>query len=128
MNILLDTHVALWALTDDSRLSSLARQFIMYPENLIFVSTASVWEIAIKHAIHREDMPISGREALEYFKEAGYRVVPIEPEHAAAVEELPEIHNDPFDRLLAAQARCEPYRLLTHDEILAKYGDYVTRV
>ena len=128
MNILLDTHVALWALTDDPKLSSLATQFITHPTNQIFVSTATVWEIAIKHALHREEMPISGREALEYFQEAGYLVVPIEPEHAAAVEGLPDIHNDPFDRLLAAQAKCEPYRLLTHDGTLARYGDFITKV
>jgi PIN domain nuclease of toxin-antitoxin system len=113
--LLLDTHVALWALTDDPRLSQRARALIEEPANDIVVSAASVWEIAIKHALGRGDMPISGDQALDWFRQAGYQLLPIAPEHAAAVEHLPDHHRDPFDRLLVAQATTEPLRLLTHD-------------
>ena len=72
MKLLLDTHVALWAVSDDSRLSPKARELIATPRNLIWVSAVSIWEIAIKHGLGRGDMPISGSEALEYFRQSGY--------------------------------------------------------
>lgn len=128
MNLLLDTHVALWAITDSPRLSSEARERILAPRATVWISSATIWEIAIKHSLGRGDMPISGDEAIGHFRAAGYRFLPVEPEHAAAIETLPSHHQDPFDRLLAAQARVEPMRLLTHDPILARYGDFVTRV
>jgi PIN domain nuclease of toxin-antitoxin system len=86
------------------------------------VSTVSIWEIAIKHRLAKKSMPISGRQALGYFREAGYRLLEIRPEHAAAVEDLPEHHADPFDRMLVAQAEVEPLKLVTSDALLAKYG------
>lgn len=125
MNLLLDTHIALWAITDSPRLPAKARQLILVPENEVFVSAASIWEIAIKHGLGRGDMPISGPEALDYFRAASYRLLPVLPEHAAAVEVLPPHHADPFDRLLVAQALAEPLRLLTHDALLARYSDTV---
>jgi PIN domain nuclease of toxin-antitoxin system len=128
MRILLDTHIALWALTDDARLKSTARQMIEAPGNVVVVSAVSVWEIAIKHALGRGDMPISSGEALAYFTEAGYALLAITPEHAAAVEGLPAIHADPFDRLLVAQALTEPLRLLTHDANVARYSDTIIQV
>ncbi len=128
MRLLLDTHVALWALTDDPRLSQRARVLIEDPANDILVSAASVWEIAIKHALGRGDMPISGEQALDWFRQAGYRLLPIAPEHAAAVEHLPDHHRDPFDRLLVSQARGEPLRLLTHDPLVLRYGDVAIAV
>jgi len=73
-------------------------------------------------------MPLSGKQALRYFSEAGYRFLSIEPEHTAAVEELPSIHQDPFDRLLIAQAFMEPMRLVTHDSKIAQYSDSVILV
>lgn len=123
MNLLLDTHVALWAIADDPRLSAEARQLILDPNNRVLVSAATVWEIAIKHGLGKGDMPLSGVEALGYFTQAGYQLLPVTAQHAAAVEDLPPIHRDPFDRLLAAQARIEPLRLLTHDATLARYSD-----
>ena len=126
MRLLLDTHVALWAVADDPRLSPAARVLIADPGNEVFVSAASVWEIAIKHGLARgraDDMPISGRDALLHFTAAGYALLPISPAHAAAVEELPRLHEDPFDRLLVAQARTEPLRLLTRDAKVLAYGD-----
>jgi len=128
LRLLLDTHVALWALTDDPRLSQRARALIEDPANDVLVSAASVWEIAIKHALGRGDMPISGDKALDWFRRAGYQLLPIVPEHAAAVEHLPDHHRDPFDRLLVSQAITEPLRLLTHDPLVIRYGDVVIAV
>lgn len=73
-----------------------ARELIESPTATVWVSAASVWEIAIKHGLGRGDMPVSGAQALRWFRESGYRLLPIEPEHAAAVEELPAHHQDPF--------------------------------
>ena len=128
MNLLLDTHVALWAITDSPRLSAKARELIQAPRNTVWVSAASVWEISIKHSLGRGDMPISGQEALGFFYQAGYRILGIEAEHAVAVEGLPLYHTDPFDRLLVAQALIEPLRLLTHDERVARYNDTILLV
>lgn len=128
MNLLLDTHVALWAITDNPNLSAQARDLILAPRSAVWVSAASVWEITIKHGLGRGDMPVSGQNALRYFRQAGYRFLVIEPEHAAAVETLPDHHQDPFDRLLVAQALMEPMRLLTHDATVARYSDTIIHV
>jgi len=128
LRLLLDTHVALWALTNDPRLSRRARALIEDPANDVLVSAASVWEIAIKHALGRGDMPISGDQALDWFRQAGYALLPIAPDHAAAVEHLPDHHRDPFDRLLVAQAIAEPLRLLTRDPLVLRYGDMAIAV
>lgn len=128
MNLLLDTHIALWAITDSPKLSSTARDLILAQTSTVFVSVASLWEIGIKHSLQRGDMPVSGKAALDYFREAGYRVLPIEAEHATAVEALPSHHQDPFDRLLVAQALTEPLRLITHDRQVARYSDSIILV
>jgi PIN domain nuclease of toxin-antitoxin system len=128
VNLLLDTHVALWAITDNPNLSAKARDLILAPQSVVWVSAVSIWEIAIKHRLGRGEMPVSGEAALRYFRQAGYRFLGIEPDHAAAVETLPDHHQDPFDRLLVAQALMEPMRLLTHDMTVARYSDTVVRV
>jgi len=128
MKILLDTHIALWALTDNPKLSKAARDLILDSSNDIYFSSATVWEIAIKHRLARKNMPISGHEASKLFAEAGYLELQISAVHAAATEELPLHHSDPFDRILVAQATTEPMHLLTHDSILPRYGDVVQYV
>ena len=128
MNLLLDTHVALWAITGSAKLPQKARALIETPHAFVWVSAASVWEIAIKHALGRGDMPVSGQDAVRYFRESGYRLLAVEAEHAAAVEELPPHHQDPFDRILVAQAQIEPMRLISHDPMIARYGDLVVAV
>ena len=125
MRLLLDTHVALWAIVDDARLPAQARSLIASPANAVWVSAVNVWEIAIKRALARGDMPVSAEEARRYFSEAGFDMLAITAEHAAAVEALPPIHADPFDRLLVAQAMTEPLRLLTHDATVARYSDAI---
>jgi PIN domain nuclease of toxin-antitoxin system len=89
VNLLLDTHVALWAITDSPRLSARARDLIGLPKAQVWVSAASVWEIAIKYALGRGDMPVSGTQALRYFQDSGYQLLAVEAEHAATVEQLP---------------------------------------
>ncbi|MBS0638595.1 MAG: type II toxin-antitoxin system VapC family toxin [Acetobacteraceae bacterium] len=131
MRLLLDTHVALWAVTDHPRLSGKARRLIEDQDNSIVISAVTIWEIAIKHALARggpNDMPISGREALDYFAAAGFELLPISPLDAAAVEELPPIHADPFDRMLVAQALNVPLRLLTANPRVMRYSDTVIGV
>lgn len=128
MNVLLDTHVALWAITDHPNLPDSARRLIESPKSSIWISSACVWEIAIKHSLGRGDMPVSGEQALNYFRAAGYGFLSIEPEHAAAVESLPKHHADPFDRLLIAQALVEPMRLVTHDAMVARYSDTIIEI
>ncbi|HQR58819.1 MAG TPA: type II toxin-antitoxin system VapC family toxin [Azonexus sp.] len=128
MNLLLDTHVALWAITDHPGLSATARELILSPRATVWISVASIWEISIKHSLGRGEMPVSGKDAIRYFRDAGYQFLAIEPEHAAAIETLPKHHHDPFDRLLVAQALIEPMRLLTHDSNVARYGDTIVLV
>lgn len=128
MNLLLDTHVALWAITDSPKLPKKAREMIESPKSSVWISAATLWEIAIKHGLGRGDMPVSGQDALRYFRDSGYRFLPVEPEHAAAVEELPAHHSDPFDRILVAQALTEPMRLITHDPVVARYNDTILEV
>ena len=128
MRLLLDTHIALWAITDDPLLSARARLWIADPANEIYISAATVWEIAIKHALgpgRRSAMPISGTTASARFAAAGYVELPITAAHAARVDTLPLLHQDPFDRLLVAQALHEQLSLLTHDALLASYGDTI---
>ena len=128
LNLLLDTHVALWAITDSPKLSKKARELIESPKSSVWISAATVWEIAIKHGLGRGDMPVSSQDALRYFQESGYRFLPVEPEHAAAVEDPPTHHGDPFDRILVAQAIIEPMRLITHDPVVARYSDAIIEI
>lgn len=100
----------------------------MSPRTSVWISVASVWEIAIKHALGRGDMPVSSQDAVRYFRESDYRLLPIEVEHVVAVEGLPAHHQDPFDRILVAQALVEPMRLMTHDPVVARYSDTIIRI
>ena len=128
MNLLLDTHVALWAIADSPKLPQRARDLIQAPKTTVWVSAANIWEIAIKFALGRGDMPVSGQDAARYFQESGYRFLPIDVEHTLAVESLPAYHHDPFDRILVAQALVEPMRLMTHDPLVARYSDTIIEV
>ncbi|MFN3890996.1 MAG: type II toxin-antitoxin system VapC family toxin [Beijerinckiaceae bacterium] len=127
MNLLLDTHIAIWAMTDRGRISPNALDMIRSPEATVFVSAVSVWEIAIKYALGNRAgaMPFSGHEAMRHFADAGFEMLDITPAHAAAAEDLPPVHADPFDRLLVAQALTEPMRLVTADKTVARYSDIV---
>jgi PIN domain nuclease of toxin-antitoxin system len=121
MRVLLDTHLLLWALSSPSKLSKRARQRIDSSE--VFASAASIWEISIKCALGK--LEADPAEVLAGIEPAGFNRLTIVGEHAAEVVKLPPIHKDPFDRLLVAQARVEPMILLTDDEVLGGYGDFV---
>lgn len=128
MNLLLDTHVALWALTEDPKLSRQARSLIGDPSSSVAVSVVSLWEVSIKNALRRarrSSLPFASAETLRLFEEAGFQLLPVTAAHAVAVEELDPLHGDPFDRLLVAQAMSEPMRLVTSDRLLARYSDTV---
>lgn len=118
MKLLLDTHCLLWWLNDDPALSDRGRELISRPENLIFVSAASIWEVRIKQSIGKLDLPTDFAEVL-----AGqaFESLAVTVEHAHALEDLPLLHRDPFDRLLIAQARLDRLTLLTHDRVIAQY-------
>ncbi len=130
MRLLIDTHLAIWITTGDDRLSAKARDLVEDIGNSVFVSAASIWEIAIKHRLARnsDDMPISGQEAVRWLDAAGFQILPVSAAHAATVDELGPARGDPFDLLLLAQARSEPMRLVTHDARLASYDGSIIRV
>jgi PIN domain nuclease of toxin-antitoxin system len=128
VNLLLDTHIALWAIADSPKLPTAARELIETPTSTVWVSAASVWEISFKRALGKGDMPVSSADALRYFQQSGYQMLAITAEHTVAVEALPLHHNDPFDRLLVAQALTEPLRLITHDAMVALYSDTIIKV
>ena len=94
----------------------------------MFVSAASIWEISIKYVLGRSNIGLSGAEALKVFTEAGFELLSISAEHAAAVDRLALLHTDPFDRLLIAQALHEPMVLLTRDQKLTAYSELVRLV
>jgi PIN domain nuclease of toxin-antitoxin system len=122
MRLLLDTHVFLWAIAGAPQLKARDRKVILDAE-VVYVSAASIWEIAIKARLGKLDAdPVAVAAAIE---SSGFVELPVRAAHAAKVSDLPMIHNDPFDRLLVAQAITEPLRLLTRDPVLAGYGDLV---
>jgi PIN domain nuclease of toxin-antitoxin system len=126
VRLLLDTHIAVWALLGSPRLSAKATQLIAEPANAIFVSAVSVLEIAIKQALGKPSgFPFSGQAAIGHFTKAGYHLLNVTAEHAAGVETLPKLHGDPFDRLLVAQAKSEPMYLMTADRHLFGYGSTI---
>jgi PIN domain nuclease of toxin-antitoxin system len=118
MRLLLDTHVLLWWLADDPALSKPARALIA-SEPEVFASAASAWEIAIKRALGKLEAPEDLLPALEA---EGIRRLPIDFEHAAVAGTLPRHHDDPFDRMLVAQAQREGLTLLTSDDRISQYA------
>ncbi len=123
MRILLDTHAFLWWITDDPQLSEHARAIIEDPENSLFLSAASAWEIAIKAGTGRLPLPdVPARFVLQQMAANAVEGLPILLEHALLVYELPPLHRDPFDRLLVAQSRSEKIPILTLDSQIAQYA------
>lgn len=122
MELLLDTHAFLWALGDPEKLSPVARAAIEDPENGIFVSAAVAWEIGIKYALGKLSLPM---EPTIYVPACigsfGFKSLPISQEHTLAVCGLPNHHNDPFDRIMIAQAQVEGFTFVTSDSESLKY-------
>ena len=122
MRILLDTHVFLWWTIDDPQLRAEWRLALESPENAVFLSSASVWEIVIKQGLGRIRLPDDPAEWLRtYLTRYGLLPLAIEHDHALAVRNLPPKHKDPFDRILIAQAVCEGMTLASADQAVRQY-------
>ena len=121
MKLLLDTHLLIWAAAGVDHIPAGARAFMEAPENSLYFSVASLWEIAVKQGLNRPDFQVDARILRHGLIENGYHELAILSAHAVAIDMLPPIHKDPFDRLLIAQAFVEGITLLTDDATVAKY-------
>jgi PIN domain nuclease of toxin-antitoxin system len=128
MKLLLDTRLLLWAAAQPERLSAVARTLIEHPQNELLFSAASLWEITIKLGLGRDDFRVDPRVLRRGLRDNGYSELQISSEHVVAINALPPIHKDPFDRLLVAQAMVEGITLLTADPLVAQYPGPMRRV
>lgn len=125
MRLLLDTHVYLWSVMDDRKLTKAARTLILEADE-VFVSSASIWEASIKVGLGKLEADVD--LLVSEITASGFLELPVRAAHAALVRNLPDIHRDPFDRLLVAQAMSEPLRFVTSDGNLSKYTELVITV
>lgn len=121
MRLLLDTHLLLWAAGEPDKLSARARTLMEDPDNVLVFSAASLWEITIKTGLGRADFQVDPHLLRRGLIENGYEELPITSQHALAVGHLPDVHRDPFDRILVAQAMVEGLLLLTRDPLVKAY-------
>lgn len=128
MKLLLDTQLLLWAAGQPERLSARARKLLDDPGNELLFSAVSLWEVAIKSTLGREDFQVEPRLLRRGLLDNGYVELPVTSEHAVGIDTLPPHHKDPFDRLLLAQALVEGVVLLTADAQLARYRGPVRKV
>ncbi len=128
MNILLDTHIAIWAISNHRNLAAKARHLISDPDNTIYFSSVSVWEVLLKHDSPKNNLSLTPEEFVGYCEKSGYYQLNMKSKHVltAAALDLSEVdkeHRDPFDRLLLAQAKTENFSFLTHDDRLPLYNE-----
>lgn len=128
MKFLLDTHVLLWAAAQPDQLSGNAKKLLNDPQNELFFSAASIWEISIKNGLGKPDFRADPRLLRRGLLDNGYSEISITSEHAVTIELLPPIHKDPFDRILVSQALVEGITLLTNDPVVAKYPAPIKRI
>lgn len=121
MNLLLDTHLLLWAAATPARLSNAASTMIQNRDNRLYFSAVSIWEITIKTELGRTDFRIDPALLRRGLVENDYEELPVTSTHAIEIGRLPAIHKDPFDRMLVAQAGAEGLLLLTSDALVARY-------
>ena len=126
MRLLLDTHILLWWLADDPSLPNGAKAAIGSASSAVFVSAATVWEIAVNCALRKLEFPVA--RIAEILAAEGFEPLAIETHHAVGAGALPPCHDDPFDRMLVAQALHEPLRLLTADTALYAYSDTIIQI
>ena len=124
--ILLDTHIILWAILKDKRLTNKISDYLLYPDNSIYYSIASMWEVQIKHSLGK--LPISGKEFMHFCEMSGYHKLPVDDIHVKELESLKRDesappHNDPFDRIMLSQAIAEGFTFLTHDPLFRGYNE-----
>ncbi len=117
---LLDTHTLIWSQFNSDNLSDNAKEKLE-DDKKVYVSIASFWEIAIKQSIGKLDIDVSPKELVDQCIESGMYILPIKPEHLDLIKTLPDIHRDPFDRLLIAQAKSENLTFISRDEKIAQY-------
>ena len=122
MRFLVDTHLLLWSVAASRKVPQVVREHLVDPRNTVLYSAASMWEIAIKSTLGREDFRVDLTRLLRAVVETGFVELPVTSAHAVRVATLPDLHKDPFDRLLIAQALTEPAILLTNDAQLGPYG------
>jgi len=118
---LLDTHTAIWFFNGNDSLSEIAKKIILDTSNVKYLSIASVWEVAIKISIGKLDIIGKTKDFISDTENSGFTILPIRTAHLCALETLPMIHRDPFDRLLVATALAEEMRLITADKNIAQY-------
>ena len=128
MRCLLDTHIVIWAMVGSKKLSGKARSILQDSENVFYVSSVSIWEVAIKHSARPDEIPVTAEQMVRFCRNSGIWELPVQFKHSQAVSSLPSHHNDPFDRMLVAQAREEELSLLSHDRQLPPYGEFVVSV
>lgn len=128
MNLILDTHILLWAAAQPERLSEKAVSLIDDMQNKLYFSSASIWEVVIKNNLNRADFSVDPHLLRRALVENGYLELPIAVQHVLAIAHLPNIHKDPFDRILVAQAESEGILLLTMDDTVAAYSGPIQKV
>lgn len=128
MKFLLDTHVLLWAAGVPEKLSTSATQLLNSAENELFFSVASLWEIAIKCRLGRDNFQVNARLLRRGLLDNGYNELIINSEHTVFIDNLPPIHKDPFDRMLVAQATVEGIILLTADACVVQYPGPIQKI
>ena len=128
MRLLLDTHILLRAAGEPEKLSTAGRELLLAPENALYFSPASIWEVVIKRGLGRDDFQVDPARLRKLLIVNGYTEVSVTSDHALALDILPPLHKDPFDRLLLAQARSEGMLLVSADTQLLRYGDGIIEV
>lgn len=128
MNLLLDTHILLWAAFDQNKIAAAARSLMANPANTLWFSVASLWEVAIKRGLDRPSFQIDAGVLRAGLLSSGYCELPVEGRHVLGLSVLARHHGDPIDRILIAQAAAEGMRLLTADRVLKAYGGPVMLV
>ena len=128
MKLLLDTHLLLWAAGAPEKLSDSARSLLLDETNSLFFSSASIWEIVVKRVLGREDFRVDPSRLRRLLVTNGYAEIFVTSDHALAIDRLPSLHKDPFDRVLIAQARAEGMLLVTVDALVTKYGEGIMPV
>jgi PIN domain nuclease of toxin-antitoxin system len=128
VKLLLDTHLLLWAAGQPEKLSLVARDLFEDQGNELLFSAASIWEVAIKAGLGRHDFRVEPRLLRRGLLDNGYREVPVTSAHAVALDNLPPIHKDPFDRILVAQAQVEGVLLVTSDKAVSQYPGTIRQV
>ncbi len=128
MKFLLDTHVLLWATGQPEKLSRKARGLLADPDNALIFSAVSLWEIVIKQGIGRDDFRVDARQLRRGLLDNGYSELAVTSAHALALDDLPPLHRDPFDRMLLAQSRVEGITLLTADATVLRYPGPIQKV